>query len=45
MVKAISEAAGVPMPSFFGYIVKYTVPIALPTFALVWLLYVSGLVF
>jgi Na+/H+ antiporter NhaD/arsenite permease-like protein len=45
MVKAISEAAGVPMPSFFGYIIKYTLPILLPVLALIWLLYVSGLVF
>jgi len=35
MVKSIAEGAGVPMPSFFGYIVRYTVPVLLPTFGLV----------
>jgi len=40
MVKAISEAAGVRMPSFFGYIVKYTLPILLPIFVVVWLVFV-----
>jgi Na+/H+ antiporter NhaD/arsenite permease-like protein len=45
MVKAIAEAAGVPMPSFFGYIFKYTLPIMLPVLAVVWVLFVSGWVF
>jgi Na+/H+ antiporter NhaD/arsenite permease-like protein len=38
MVKSIAEAAGVRCPSFFGYLVRYSVPILLPIFALVaWL--------
>jgi Na+/H+ antiporter NhaD/arsenite permease-like protein len=45
MVKAISEAAGVPMPTFFGYLFKYTLPIMLPILAVVWVLFVSGWVF
>jgi Na+/H+ antiporter NhaD/arsenite permease-like protein len=35
MVRSIAEEAGTPMPSFFGYIVKYTLVFLLPTFALV----------
>jgi Na+/H+ antiporter NhaD/arsenite permease-like protein len=35
MVKAIAEEAGYPMPSFFGYIVRYTVPVLLPVFVVV----------
>lgn len=34
MVKSIAEEQGVPMPSFFGYIFKYTLPILIPTFLL-----------
>lgn len=38
MVKSIAESAGVKCPSFFGYVVKYSVPILIPLFALVsWL--------
>ena len=35
MVRAIAEEEGVPMPSFFGYILRYTFPVLLPTFLLV----------
>jgi Na+/H+ antiporter NhaD/arsenite permease-like protein len=35
MVKSISEEAGVKMPSFFGYIFKFSIPFLLPLFALV----------
>jgi Na+/H+ antiporter NhaD/arsenite permease-like protein len=38
MVKTIAEGAGVRMPSFFGYVFRYSVPVLLPIFALtVWL--------
>jgi Na+/H+ antiporter NhaD/arsenite permease-like protein len=38
MVKNIAESVGVKCPSFFGYIVKYALPILIPLFALVsWL--------
>lgn len=38
MVKSIAESSGVKCPSFFGYVLKYAVPILLPLFALVsWL--------
>ncbi|RMF08997.1 MAG: sodium:proton antiporter, partial [Candidatus Neomarinimicrobiota bacterium] len=35
MVKSISEQSGVEMPSFFGYILKFSLPILIPTFILV----------
>lgn len=35
MVRSIAEEAGTPMPSFFGYLIKYSIPILLPIFALV----------
>jgi Na+/H+ antiporter NhaD/arsenite permease-like protein len=35
MIKAIAEEAGVKMPSFFGYIFKYSIPVLIPTFILV----------
>ena len=33
MVKSIAEEAGVPMPSFFGYILWYSLPVLIPVFA------------
>ena len=38
MVKAIAESAGIPMPSFFGYL-KYSVCVLLPIFLLVSILF------
>ncbi len=35
MVKSIAEEAGVKMPSFFGYILRYTLPFLIPVFILV----------
>ena len=35
MVKAIAESEGVPMPSFFGYMVKFSLIVLLPIFILV----------
>jgi len=34
MVKSIAESAGVKVPTFFGYIFKYSLPILLPILAL-----------
>ena len=39
MVKSIVEHAGVECPTFFGYIIKYSVPILIPLFLMVWLLF------
>jgi Na+/H+ antiporter NhaD/arsenite permease-like protein len=39
MVKAIAEEAGVRMPSFFGYMIRYSIPILIPSFLLLSLLF------
>jgi len=40
MVKAIAEESHYPMPTFFGYILRYTLPILLPMYLLLtWLLF------
>jgi len=39
MVKSIAEEAGVPMPSFFGYILRYSLPVLIPVFALATLIF------
>jgi Na+/H+ antiporter NhaD/arsenite permease-like protein len=39
MVKSIAEHAGVECPTFFGYMVKYSLPVLMPVFALVWFLF------
>ena len=39
MVKNIAEQAGVNVPSFVGYIVKYSLPILIPVFFVTWLLF------
>jgi Na+/H+ antiporter NhaD/arsenite permease-like protein len=35
LVKAIAEEAGYPMPSFFGYMVRYVLPVLVPVFVVV----------
>jgi len=35
MVKSIAEEAGIPMPSFFGFMLKYSLPILVPVFVIV----------
>ena len=39
MVRSIAEETGTPMPSFFGYILKYSVIFLIPTFAVVSLIF------
>tara|TARA_B100001146_G_scaffold66576_2_gene58994 strand:- start:75 stop:1511 length:1437 start_codon:yes stop_codon:yes gene_type:complete len=39
MVKSISESSGIEMPSFFGYFVKYSIPILFPIFFIVSLVF------
>jgi Na+/H+ antiporter NhaD/arsenite permease-like protein len=39
MVKSIAEQAKVECPTFFGYVFKYTIPVLIPVFALVWFLF------
>jgi hypothetical protein len=36
MVKSIADAHGVAMPSFGAYIFKYTLPVLIPIYVLVW---------
>jgi len=42
MVKAIAEQAGVDMPSFFGYMIKYSIPVLIPLFIIVNLIFLIG---
>jgi len=35
MVKSIAEESGIAMPSFFGYLLKYSIPILIPLFVVV----------
>jgi Na+/H+ antiporter NhaD/arsenite permease-like protein len=35
MVKSIAEEAGIPMPSFFGFVIRWTVPVLVPVFVVV----------
>jgi Na+/H+ antiporter NhaD/arsenite permease-like protein len=39
MVKSIAEHAGVKCPSFFAYIFRYSLPVLIPIFVLIWLLF------
>lgn len=39
MVKSIAEQSGVVCPSFFGYMWSYSLPVLLPVFAVIWLLF------
>jgi Na+/H+ antiporter NhaD/arsenite permease-like protein len=39
MVKSIAGQAHIKMPKFIGYMVKYSIPILLPIFAMIWYLF------
>ena len=39
MVKSIAEQVGIRMPSFFGYIFRFSLPILLPVLFLTWLVF------
>jgi Na+/H+ antiporter NhaD/arsenite permease-like protein len=39
MVRSIAEEAGTPMPSFFGYMLKYSIPILLTVFLIITLIF------
>ena len=36
MVKSIAEQSGIACPTFLGYLGKYSIPILIPVFVLVW---------
>ncbi|MEM6298083.1 MAG: sodium:proton antiporter, partial [Bacteroidota bacterium] len=40
MVKSIAEQSGVKMPTFFGYILRFSLPVLLPILFLVWYIFV-----
>lgn len=40
MVKSTAESLGAPVPHFFSYILKYSLPVLLPVLAIIWLLYI-----
>ena len=42
MVKNIAARSGVEVPDFLEYIWKYSLPILLPLFALLWLLFFNS---
>lgn len=43
MVKSIAESSGVRMPTFFGYILKYTLPVLIPVLILIgWLFMIEN---
>jgi Na+/H+ antiporter NhaD/arsenite permease-like protein len=39
MVKSIAEQSGIKMPSFFGYVIRFSLPILLPILFIVWLVF------
>ena len=39
MVKSIAEEIGLRMPSFFGYIIRFSIPVLLPLFVIIWWLF------
>ncbi len=39
MVKSIAEQVGIKMPSFFGYVVRFSLPILIPLFIITWLIF------
>lgn len=39
MVKSIAEQNGIKMPSFFGYVIRFSLPILLPILLITWLVF------
>ena len=39
MVKSIAEQIGIKMPSFFGYMIRFSIPFLVPLFVIVWLIF------
>jgi hypothetical protein len=42
MVKSIAEQSKAECPSFFGYIFRYSLPVLIPIYALVWYLFLKS---
>lgn len=41
MVRSIAQHSGIKMPSFFAFIIKYSLPILLPVLIIIWLLFIN----
>lgn len=39
MVKSIAEQIGIKMPSFFGYVIRFSIPVLLPVLIATWLIF------
>ncbi|MCC6679405.1 MAG: sodium:proton antiporter [Phycisphaeraceae bacterium] len=39
MVKSIAEASGIKMPTFLGYVFRYSIPMLLPVLIVVWAIF------
>lgn len=39
MVKSIAEQIGIKMPSFFGYLIRYSIPFLLPILFIIWMIF------
>jgi Na+/H+ antiporter NhaD/arsenite permease-like protein len=39
MVKSIAEQNGIKMPSFFGYMIRFSLPVLLPILFIIWLVF------
>lgn len=39
MVKSIAEQIGLKMPSFFGYVIRFSIPFLLPLLLIIWLIF------
>ncbi len=39
MVKSIAEQVGIKMPSFFGYIIRFSIPFLVPLLVIIWLIF------
>lgn len=39
MVKSIAEQVGIKMPSFFGYIIRFSIPFLVPLLVVIWLIF------
>jgi len=42
MVKSISERSGIQMPSFFAYMYKYSLPVLIPVYFIIWLIFFNA---
>jgi Na+/H+ antiporter NhaD/arsenite permease-like protein len=41
MVKSIADHQNIETPGFFGYMLKYSIPILIPVYVLIWLVFIA----